>query len=523
MPRFSKWITRFLPMILLGLLLAGYAYGQNNSGSNEVRWSQPTRLGDGWFSSIAVDREGGVHISWYGGVPIEDGSGDYDALFYAYHPLDGEWTAGNDVIFTGAGGYTVRNALAAGSDGTLYAVLRNFVYHVFSRAYATDASDAHAWSAPVQLDNNGYYVDMAIDRNEVLHVVYSGYAPDSVFQGNAESGQCAFCFDMLYTRSTNGGTSWSIPVLISDLPDSGSDRVRIWEGASGRLYASWDEGVDWYVGRGRYKDVRLRYSDDSGLTWSDPIIMDGGDQPGVRPFQGAFVEMADGRLMAVYRYSTEQDPRIYYQISDDLGQTWTPPAPIDGFYGRSFTDSSTTLDRIALEIDYLGTIHLFAVGQNDPTSPLNVSLYHIEYRQGAWRLPQRVFYDPQRRPEWPQVRFGTENDIHLTFFTRAISAEGLRENERYDTVALEVWYMHRTGTLLNRPTLAFEPTETLRPSPTVFQKLDPTTTPFPTLPEREENFAMVTRDTYAIETVMGGVLAVGAFCLVIILGLRLRR
>jgi hypothetical protein len=227
--------------------------------------------------------------------------------------------------------------------------------------------------------------------------------------------------------------------------------------------------------------------------------------------------------MAVWYYSSPDEAQIYYQISEDDGQTWTVPAKIEGFYGRSFNDSSSTLDHITLQTDYMGVVHLFAVGQPSPVSTLNVALYHIEYRQDTWLPPQRVFYDPERRPEWPEFAFGTQNDIHLTFFTRKIGAEGLREGERIDTVALEVWYMHRGGTLLNRPTQAFEPTEPPLPTPTIFQKLDPTTTPFPTLPPREGTFELITRDTYGIETVLGGMFAAGLFCLAVVAAVRLRR
>ncbi|MBZ0278032.1 MAG: glycoside hydrolase, partial [Anaerolineae bacterium] len=404
-----------------------------------------------------------------------------------------------------------------------YAAFRHFVFHQFASAPAQTAYTAQSWSAPIDIDRLGYYIDLTVDRNDVLHIAYSGQKPDAIIQGSAETESCAYCYDLLYVRSTDGGHVWSTPFPLSDLTDSGSDRVKIWEAASGRLYVSWDEGVDWYIGRGTYKDVRLRYSDDGGLTWSDPIILDGGNLPGKRPFQGSFTEMADGRLMAVWRYASPDEPQIYYQISDDDGQTWSIPDKIDGFYARTVTDSSSTLDHISLETDYLGTTHLFAVGQADPASPLNVSLYHIEFRQGAWRLPQRVFYDPERRPEWPEVAFGFQNDIHLSFFTRKIPVEGLRQGERADTVPMEVWYMHRSGTLLSRPTQAFDPTITPLPTPTIFQQLDPTTTPFPTMVPRDDSFALVTRDTYAIETVIGGMFVAGIFCLVVIVGIRFRR
>src|SRR6185436_3286149 len=156
-------------------------------------------------------------------------------------------------------------------------------------------SNAENWSPKNQVGGVGYYLDMIAGRDDTLHLVLSDrqdFTPDGTGQqGSAEifaaGAKCFLCFDLFYKRSTDGGQTWSDFVPISLLTDSGSDRPKIQQGASGRLYITWDEGSDWYSGGGQPIDIRMVYSDDQGLTWSKPISLDGGGLPDRKAVQGA--------------------------------------------------------------------------------------------------------------------------------------------------------------------------------------------------------------------------------------------
>lgn len=428
------------------------------------------------------------------------------------------------MIYTGDGGYTIRNALAVTSDGLLHVAFRGGFAHAFSTAPARAAQTASLWSRPIGINDGGYYLDMVKDRNDVLHLVYSGFRvtnetdPTALTIRQAEYSLCAMCYDLFYRRSADGGKTWSKPSAISLEADSGSDRMNIFEGASGRLYIAWDEGYDWYVGRGVAKDVRIVYSDDGGLTWSDPIILDGGGFRDRRPIQLAAAELLDGSLLAVWRYSSDFDQSIYYQVSTDAGVTWTRPAPIAGLVTRSIND--TPLDDYELVVDRLGSASLFVVGQPGPDRRLNAALYHIQYRQGVWLPPVRVFYSRTARPEWPKAAVGLENDIHLTFFTRGISEGEI--NVVSTTGDLNVYYAHYPGNLAAN-VVPFSPTATLLPTPTLVQNFEPTETPFTIQEKLDYTVAATTNDTYATQTLLGGIVAAGLFCGLVFLLYRLSR
>lgn len=495
-----------LKHIALPLLVILLAYTTVLGQETRSGWTPPQVLGDGWWQSINVDRQGVAHVGWYGGF---NGSGpeDFtDALMYRARSFDGAWTPMNDVIVTGQGGWTVRNALVATSDGTLHAAFRAGTLHRFASAPISTASSASSWKLSGPISSTGYYIDMVADANDALHVVISGREADIENEPfSLESDPCPLCFDLYYRRSTDGGLSWTSPYNLSRDKDAGSDRPSIWVGASGRLYVSWDVGADWYVARGTPRGAALRYSNDAGLTWSEPIILQGGDDPEFRPIQIAVTELRDSSLMAVWRYSGNDDRQIYFQLSSDLGQTWTEPEPIEGITARSVSDAS--IDRYELLTDSLGIAHLFVAGYSGESAADSLpALYHLEYRQGQWATRELVFNSPEERPEWPQAAVGPQGDIHLTWFVRRACEGGSC------TIGLRVYYSHRDGTLLNQPTQAFNPTRTPEPTPTLLVELEPTATPLPPVELLQSASVNTTRDTYAATVFVGGLMAVTVLC-----------
>jgi hypothetical protein len=350
---------------------------------------------------------------------------------------------------------------------------------------------------------------MAADEQDVLHAVYGGRESDiSELPFNLESDPCPLCYDLYYRRSVDGGVSWTPPFNLSRDKDAGSDRPDIRVGqTSGRIYVDWDIGLDWYLGRGQPQAVGLRYSDDGGITWSAPIVLQG-DDPALRPIQIAATELRDGRILTIWRYASDVNRQIYFQLSSDAGQTWSVPAPIPGIYARVMGD--TPLDDYELLTDALGIVHLFAVGQPEVDTSGNPSLYHIEFRQDRWGEKQRVFYSPEERPEWPKAAIGPLGDIHLTWFVRGL-AEGVSSFSSA-TVGLKVYYSYRGPVLAQQPTLAFDPTRTPQPTPTLERELVPTATPLPTVEPLSNPVTTRTRDIYASQAVVGGMLAVVALC-----------
>ena len=515
---------RFYLLILFCLTLATFGSALPLSAqSAPARWTRPQLVADGWFPSLTVDDTDRVHIVWHaGGGELTDRL--LDLFWYTTRPAGGSFETPVDVIFAAEGGYTIRSGIDVTSDGVLYAMFRTTTSHAIANAPADQAHSAQEWHEIIDFKNAGYYLDMLIDRNNVIHAVSSEQninlssidMTNLSYDAVRERFPCAFCSDLIYRRSDDRGRTWSSPVNISNTFE-GSERPKVFQGASGRIYIAWSEGFDWYVSTGTPKDARFVYSDDGGLIWSDTIILSGKGQ--LHPTQFALTEMGNGALMGVWRYDSDVDPRIYFQISEDDGKTWTTPEPIPYITADSVNVSG--LDRYELITDLTGIVHLFAVGYDEFTKQ-GPALYQVEYRQGRWIQPNRIFYDPKvARPEWPVADIGPQNDLHLAWFVRVGDGK-----DAADVGTLHIYYADRAGTLPDRPVLAaFAPTLTPVPPPTQVPTFEPTATTIATLAPINTNVNVVAnRDMYATQTLLGSIAVVGIVCLGILLifGFRLR-
>lgn len=517
-PRFRN----FLLAALFLLLSIGFFQQATFAQQEAIIWSEPLFLGNGWWQSITVDRTGAAHVGWHGSIQEEvDGETVYvDVMDYTRRSPDGQWTTPLDVIYTTDGGYTLRNALGVSSYGRLHAFVRARTNHAYTSAPAMEADKAEAWD-PLQIMGGGYYLDLLVDRNDVLHAFSSGSGSGLVefndFEASLAEGQesedCVQCFDLYYYRSADEGRNWSFPQKLN-LTKSGTDKVDAWEGVfSGRIYVNWSAGTDWYRGGRGVLDGRFVYSDDGGLTWSSEVILTGEAGTQKEVTQLSVTEMRNDELMAVWHYQVDDDNTIYYQLSQDMGQTWTEPQAIPGIIRRSMTSAS--LDSYELITDLSGNVHLFANGIG--TASGDVSLFHLEYRQGQWSRPETIYLGTDdERPEWPQAAIGPQNDINLTWFVR-----GRGENDEFNR--LLVYYSRRTPTLANRPLLAFEPT--VAPTEMIMRTPIPTATPFPTIAPFEMASVNTNNDLYAIETLLAGAAVSLVFCGLILLvsGWRPRR
>lgn len=475
-------------------------------------WSQPELVGDGWWQQIAVDRRDQVYVTWYG-ITQND-----DSMYFAVRNPDGIWTPPNDVIYTPFRGVTLRNSIVVTSDGMLHAIYRSQGAHFYTRAYSSIAYNASSWREPLRLNDEAYYVSLTATTDDVLHVAYGEQLGDTTqLEINPDLARCFKCSDVLYQRSSDGGDTWSTPVNLSFTPN-GSEKIDIFQGPTGRLFISWDEGHDTFMSRGDYQDVRMVYSDDNGLTWSDVIIFDGGN-PRIIPIQIAVTELNDGTMLVVWR--DYRSFTIYYQMSRDDGETWTDPEPIPGIVAREMND--TPFDDYSLITDHLGIAHLFVTGNTRLDFETEARLYHIEFRQEQWRQIQLIYQGPAENhshPQWPKAVIGPQNDIHLTWFVRS--------NDIDPTQALSgltVYYSHRSPTLPDQPFLAFNPTATPPPVVAFVPQLEPTSTPYPTVEPLDPELRTATSDLYAIRVLLVGMLAVAVLCVSVLVlsGFRPRR
>ncbi len=248
---------------LLGLVIAllpACAAAQGGA----TTWDPPANVSDNETNSanpcIVADPWGMVHLFW----------NESAAIFYSR--WDGEaWTKPVDVLMSpeGSRSYAQQPVAVALPDGRLAVVWAggwgDKIY--FSTAPAAAAGSAHAWSWPRAIVANragAAEPRIALDARNILHVLYMHYAGQ--YQG------------VWHLSSADGGRSWTEPRLVpgtyNGRPDASIFHPAFAIDGRGTLHAAWSGSSV----AGGYPPDGITYSrsDDGGATWSWPVTLAAG-------------------------------------------------------------------------------------------------------------------------------------------------------------------------------------------------------------------------------------------------------
>jgi len=231
---------------------------------------------------------------------------------------------------------------------------------------------ANQWAMPV------------VDDTGALNVAYA-----------IEDCNTAFDRAMFFTRSTNGGASFSAPVRI-DKPGQFADNpnfqdnlpakhARIplspslaFDPTRDRLLFAYQNNID----RGTTKaDISLQTSDDFGATWSDAstitVTPSGDPAPHDQFFPWLAVDETDGHIHAVW-YDNRNDPgnkliETFVGVSTDGGDTWTNVNVSDVAWNPDkafFTCGCFIGDYNGVAVGHPFLYPVWTDGRNSPGQPL---------------------------------------------------------------------------------------------------------------------------------------------------------
>jgi hypothetical protein len=324
-------------------------FGRSVNGGRTFGRSQPVAgTGNGahvWDPALAVASDGTVYVSYMiasvvstpgGGsvhemTPAVAVSANHGRSFGRFARLPVPPPTNSN------GNWGDRDFIAVGPDGTVYVTWDygpradqvsldcsktgscSFAGGDFNGVIQKSTDGGRTWTMPASVTpgfplGGVYSAPIVAEPDGVLDVLYLQHPTDPTTLAVSPGSE-------YFTRSTDGGTTWSTPVAVD--PQAGTINLQEWwiDGSVdvdrvGNLYAAWD------TQRGGRDTAWLAWSTDHGQTWSPPLRVTSGSSE-------KLAEVAAARPRNVYfAWQTPVRGKGYATFLRRLalGKGWTAPA-----------------------------------------------------------------------------------------------------------------------------------------------------------------------------------------------------
>jgi Neuraminidase (sialidase) len=253
------------------------------STDDGVTWSAPLNISNSPTrpEQPAVAASGSnVHVVWDDNNPADT------EVLYA-RSTDGGATWLSPVNISNTPGISESQAIGASGD-TVHVVWRDPYPDSanWETLYVRSIDNGVTWSAPMNISNtpeNSGSTDIAV-AGDNIHAVWGDPTP-----GN---------WEILYARSTDGGTTWSAPVNLSN--SSATSLLANVAAYGSNVQVTWsDHDTAW--------DIMVIESTDNGATWSSPTTI---ASPTSHPGLAAALGRCGGHI--VWQQSVSGNSEIHY-------------------------------------------------------------------------------------------------------------------------------------------------------------------------------------------------------------------
>ena len=256
-------------------------------------WSEPVLLFQAGSTKeihspfVIADSYGNVHVFW----TLTSGSQDeLDAIYYMRLDSEG-WTTPVDVVAAAP----ARAARAAISQDDFIHLIWNGLGGIsYSRAPIHGAEIVHNWSEPVVITDANIHASIVNSPSEIIYLAYPGVGQSGIFEQVLEPN-----------------LSWSSAITISEnfFTNTASDYVQMGVSSNGVMHVAWTEF--YYPESWPPRGVFYSNSTDGGNSWSAPVLLagDGFDQINVSVVDDSIIHVAWNGMAGVggryHRWSSD--------------------------------------------------------------------------------------------------------------------------------------------------------------------------------------------------------------------------
>jgi len=337
------------------------------SASSEEAWSWPKRVSaleaDAGKPVAGIDAAGRLHVMWHAG------EASAPALWYT-RLADGSWAQAAPAIQPQEG-IALDPSLAAADERLYVSYAGGENGRVdFASAFGTDAHAAASWSAPEPLPGPvspryalGAHPSLVVDLGGTLHATYA--VPINQYRG------------IYYTRSTDGGATWSPASLVFDASAAGwpmVDSPTVAIDHDGTLYVAWLR-LD-LAGAPSVQALYLARSWDGGQTWTEARLV----------AEGAFADPvlvigAAGQPHLLWQ-DADQGHGVWHSWSADGGEAWSLPMRVRGLADLS--------GGAGVASNEAGTVYLAALQVTEAGPALQTAVWEGDVQQWTLDAPLRL-------------------------------------------------------------------------------------------------------------------------------------
>ena len=302
----------------------------------------------GTSSSPAIAVSGNnVHVVWHDTTP-----GSFD-IFYK-RSSDGGATFSPTINLSDNTHQSTRPAIAV-SGNNVYVVWDDSEPGNFDIFYRRSTNGGASFTEPIKNLSNtagiSFRPAIAVSGNNI-HVVWQD-----------DTGQAPTIYDILYRRSTDGGTTF--PNVIKNLSsNAGASEFPAIATSGSNVHVVWDDGTS-----GNF-DILYRRSTDGGTTFPN-VIKNLSDNAG--PSQVPAIAVSDNYVHVVWVDSTSGNVDILYRRSMDGGIAFTDPI-------KNLSSNTGFSSEPAIS---LSSNNIYVVWEDETTSPATEILYRTSSDNGA--------------------------------------------------------------------------------------------------------------------------------------------
>lgn len=281
---------------------------------------------DAYSPILLADPAGYIHALWI--HIFGDDLNDAAVMYSRFDPESG-WITPVDVLVM-PNNYEIDVIDAVLENGYIHLVVSASYQLYYSHAPVDQAGTSRGWSSlfPISATTFGWVNIIMNQDGSKIHIVYS--------EAHTRPGR------IYHISSLDHGDHWSFPNIVAISEDELGLPINTYAvfSSQGRFHVAWSEIIEDWPPSGVY----YTYSDDEGLTWSNPIQLAG------RGYNWISIGIeSDYRNVHLVWSGTESVAGKYHAVSFDSGETWDNPEQIfpghAGFLGHSSfgIDSSGTL------------------------------------------------------------------------------------------------------------------------------------------------------------------------------------